>query len=273
MLPPQLAAEAVLDSYYSKRGEESPRLEAARLVNRVRFQGNKMTGFDDVDLAEDILIRSSFDVDDLAEFHLGIDLRVEHLDDLDQLAGAKVFGVAEPRRRRICICERATRYPPLYRTTVMHEVGHVELHTRRCARLLNYAPFAQRRPPEEREADTFMHAALLPEDILLLAIPWVAKRHDLDAKEAILWADTPRGRYQWHEYYFPEIISRLCVSRHLICIKLRQMGVFRQRTVQYHLSRPARPNKWMNAEDHRPLRRAMAEIERGLLVARHSIAS
>ena len=84
MLPPQLAAEAVLDSYYSKRCEESPRLEAARHVNRVRFQGNKMTGFDDVDLAEDILIRSSFDVDDLAEFHLGIDLRVEHLDDLDQ---------------------------------------------------------------------------------------------------------------------------------------------------------------------------------------------
>ena len=264
MLPPQLAAEALLDSYYSARGEQNPRLEAARLVNRVRFQGNRMTGFDDVEFAEDVLIRSSFDVDDLAEFHLGIDLRIERLDDLDQMAGAKVFGVAEPQRRRICICERATRYPPLYRTTVMHEVGHVELHTRRCARLLNYAPFAQRRPPEEWEADTFMHSALLPVDILFLAIVWVAKRHDLNALEARQSADSPRGRFQWQKYYFPEIISRLCVSVHMTSIKLKQMGIFSQETVEYHLSRPARPNRWMNAEDHRPLRRVMAEIERGI---------
>lgn len=265
MLPPQVAAEAVIDSYYFGRREESPRLEAARLVNRVRFQGKKMTGFDDVDLAEDVLIRSSFDVDDLAEFHLGIDLRVEHLDDLDQLAGAKVFGVAEPRRRRICICERATRYKPLYRTTVMHEVGHVELHTRRCARLLNYAPFARRRPPEEWEADTFMHSALLPADILLLAIVWIAKRHDLNALEAIQSANSPRGRFQWQKYYFPAIVSRLCVSVHMTSIKLRQMGIFTRDTVEYHLSQRARPNRWMIAEDHRPLRRLIAEVERGLL--------
>ena len=172
--------------------------------------------------------------------------------------------MAEPRRRRICICERATRYKPLYRTTVLHEVGHVELHTGRCARLLNYAPFARRRPPEEREADTFMHSALLPVDILLLAIVWVATRHDLNALEALQSADSPRGRFQWQKYYFPEIISRLCVSGHMISIKLRQMGIFGQKTVEYHLSH-ARPNRWMNAEDHSPLRRLMGEVERGIL--------
>ena len=74
MSPPQLAAEALLDSYYSARGEESPRIEAHRILNRVGFRGNTLTGLDDLGLIEDVLRRSVFDVDDLAEFHLGIGL-------------------------------------------------------------------------------------------------------------------------------------------------------------------------------------------------------
>src|SRR6185312_14053471 len=70
--------------------------------------------------ALDVLRRGNFDVCDLAENFLGIDLYVGDLRALDEQAGAPVFGLAQPESRTIEICQRAESYEPLFRSTVMH---------------------------------------------------------------------------------------------------------------------------------------------------------
>ena len=162
---------------------------------------------------------------------------------LDAIAGASVFGAANPVAREIRICERAEAYEPLYRATVMHEVAHVRLHQPQHVVDMCYSPQSPRRPRHEKEADEFMHTALLPVPVLNLLVAWVADLRRASIREALLCADTARGRWQWRHLYLPAIINTVCVSRHLLAIKLSTLGVFSRATLKYHLSYAA-PNRW-----------------------------
>ena len=256
----RVTAESVLSSYYWARGEESAVKLADELLSRVFVEKNRWTSPRQADFADQILAKACFDVDDLAENHLGISLHVEPLHHLDRVAGGSVYGFAKPAARAITVCERAEEYEPLYRTTVMHETAHVLLHQapRPCQSM--YAPTSRRRPAHEQEADEFMHAILLPEPILKLACAWVAHLWALDLRDGLRNADAAKGRYQWREYYFPMLMSRLCVSRHLIAVKLKHLGVFSEATLAHHLTYHLE-TRWREQRTYNPLHSAFRSLE------------
>lgn len=111
----------LLAAYYRSRGEPDPAQQAyAWLQAFVARHFNVDHG--SISYAESILDRSTFDVEDLAQNFLGLDLFLDDLSDFDDAAGAKVFGSAEPTSGVIKVDLRAVEYQPLYRLTVMHEV-------------------------------------------------------------------------------------------------------------------------------------------------------
>lgn len=255
----RVTAETTIAAYYASKGEEAPSVCASRLLDCIQVRRHRWISPVHESLTEQILERAYFDVDDLAENFLEIRLHVDRLEELDERAGAKVFGCAQPDKRTITICERTLGYEPLYRTTVMHEVGHVLLHQRPQHRSPNYAPNSRRRPPREREADEFMSSCLLPTPVLLLGLARVANAWGMDITSS---ANTGKGRWQWRKRYFPFLINQLCVSRLLIGVRLRHLGIFTQPTLEYHRTYRL-PNRWLKTDrHHHPPGCAFAELAR-----------
>jgi hypothetical protein len=243
---PTDAANRILEDYFSERGEVCPEEQADSFIPRITMyrQSGVWRSDDLVDTAVKILDESAFDVDDLAENHLGLTISIEPLEDFDTVAGSQVFGVAYPDQREIVICERAEKYLPLYRTCVAHELGHVFLHGHRQSKgALHYSPGSPKRPPEEHEADEFMTALLAPRPVLELAVSLAAHQSGLHLAEVWHYANSGRGWDQWRYCIFPRLIDRLCLSRLLLSIQMRKLGVFTQETVEYHKTY-ALPNRW-----------------------------
>lgn len=192
--------------------------------------------------AESILDRSVIDVEDVVDNFLGFDLFLNDLREFDRVAQAPVFGHTRPLSRTVTVCFRAQAYRPLYRTTVMHEVAHLMLHTEGNAPF-QYAPASKKRPQIEREADQYMALALLPEPILYLAIVLAAHERDAAPTDAFQYANTKRGRWQWRYIYFPYFLNRLCLSRELVAVRMVNRGTFTQETFEYHKTYPI-PNRW-----------------------------
>lgn len=262
----------LLDEYFESKGRESPRAAAERLLSRILVKNHRWTSDVQRDVADAVVRDAHFDVDDVAENFLGLDLSIRPLHQFDDAAGAPVFGFARPASRSIVICDRANEYEPLYRATAMHEMGHAVLHVNPATRALPYSPSSPRRPKHEREADEFMHESLLPIPILRLAISWLADSWSMDLRQAISLANTEKARWQWRHCYFPGMINTLCVSRHLIALKMKHLGVFSAETYRYHLSY-ALPNRWLNKSTSEPLRRPLDRIVSGLLAGHSGYAA
>lgn len=239
----RMVARDLMTDYYKWCRQGAPPTEALDLISVIRLRDNRWQHHNHRKRAEQIFEAARFDVDELAENFLGLTLSVEPMHRLDAIAGATVFGAANPRAGEIRICERAEAYPPLYRTTVMHEVAHVLMHGPQDVQCMNYSPDSPRRPRHEMEADEFMHTTILPVPVLNLVVAWIADLRGASLPEALARANTRRGRWQWRHLYLPAIINTLCVSRHLIAIKLVTLGVFSRATLKYHLSYAA-PNCW-----------------------------
>ncbi len=249
MRNPETAAHRLLDSYSQSAGLVCPVQDARELMDRVTVDSlsNRWLPSRSCDDAESILERACFDVDDVAENHLGIDLAIQPLRHLDNKAGSPVFGCAILPQRRIIICTRTLEYEPLYRTTVMHEVGHIVVHGSAAPAQLNYSPGSRNRPVREREADLFMCMVLLPDPILDLAIAWASTTWELNYRSVTASANNKWGWDVWRRRMFPSLINKLCVSRQMLAYRMRDWGWFNQETVEYHQTY-ALPNRWQ----HRP---------------------
>jgi len=258
MAEPWKEAVELVREYSQHLGHEWPGFSANDLLHRIQIQDGQWSDWSLMSDVDRVLDLACFNVDELLQDYLGVKIIVEDLTELDAYAGSPVFGYAQPGMWAISICPRAKRYLPLYRATVMHELGHLLLHSAAHPRMLAYTPLAPSRPVEEVEADQFMHVALLPRPVLWLASARFAACWRLNLHEVFSNANTLRGRWQWRHRILRQSIDKLAVSRQLICIKLRQMGVFDNETLRYHLSY-ALPNKWKPVED-RPLRRSIERI-------------
>jgi len=267
-----LALDTLRD-YSRSRGREPAFSRADLYVRHLvsLYLANRQRALTDPQIVavEDILREATVDVDELAEIDLKIHLSIEKLTAFDGLAGAKVLGYAVPASRRITICERAERYLPLYRATVLHEVAHVLLHAQRFYRGAAYSPDSPRRPAYEREADAFMHTAILPEAVLFLAVILLSSLHGLEFGQLVSrdFARSVKGRWQWQRLILPGIVSRLCVSTELVAIKLKTLRVFDQDTVDFH-KKHSLPNRWMIPSDRKPMLYAMRALSAELRAMR-----
>lgn len=88
-------AAELLTAYYASREEADPAVQAFAWVRAYVFRGFKI-GADSWDYAESVLDRAAFDVEDIAQNFLGLDLFLDDLSELDAVAGASVFGSADP---------------------------------------------------------------------------------------------------------------------------------------------------------------------------------
>lgn len=262
MIYAEVIAARTMREYFEARGEKWPADEAAEFLEKRRACASAQRGGWVVD-ALAILDRARFDVDDLAENHLGLHLTIESLAHLDSAAGAEVFGLARPRARTITVDPRAEQYEPLYRSTVMHEVAHVLLHGAQ-AQDSRYSPESKMRPPFEREADRFMVATLLPGAILDLAMLTISSIRGLRLGNAIVGANTRHGRYQWRSYYFPFMVDQLAVSREMIGIAMQERGIFSADTAEYHRSHMLE-TRWKKPSTRGPLAREIQRIMDGLV--------
>jgi hypothetical protein len=240
-------AARIAGFYFARRGEATPQVQAESFLSRILISSDgRWRSQDLVDTGSRILAAAIIDVDDLVENHLGISLFVESLGSYDFIAGAPVFGLADPQRYVIKICERAERYQPLYRATVAHELGHIALHGPGLHnRVLTYAPQSKIRPPEEREADQFMIALIAPPSILKLAIALAAHQSELHVADVFRRANATWGRDRWRHAIFPRLIDRMCLSRELLAVQMSKWGFLEQSTLDYHKSYPL-PNRWRN---------------------------
>lgn len=245
MTTPHRAAASILRGYFAERGEEPPNIQAGEFLPRITMSRRGIWRSTDlVDTACRILNAATFDVDDLAENHLGVGLFIEPLHEYDALAGAPVFGLADTDAGEMKICERAERYLPLYRTTVAHELGHLVLHGPGLQnRTLAYSPRSKIRPPEEHEADEFMVALLAPDNVLTLGVALAAHQCDLHLADVLRRANTVWGCDRWRDAIFPALIDRMCLSREFLSVQMRKWGFFSQETVQYHKTYRL-PNRW-----------------------------
>lgn len=242
------AASELMAGYYEARGKGWPAIRADKALRRIPFAEDLPSGQELETEARAVLDDAVFDVDDLAKNHLGIRLDVECLRRLDVIVGGPVYGHAVPEENRICACERTLQYMPLYRTTVMHEVGHVLLHKGAANRTMLYVPSNPDRNRYEREANQFMKVAILPKSIFSLAIAYVCAALSIDREEAVKRANTTKGRYLWQKQLMRPLVNCLCVSREMLGIELLKRKIFSPDTREYHLGY-ALPTAW-----HTPIR-------------------
>lgn len=259
-------AARLLSNYFATKGRLTPEAQASSLIRRVLIGSDNRWQSDTIrETASGVLRSAAFNVDDLAENFLDVDLTISSLRDFDQRAGAKVFGLAYPDEHRIVICDRAEQYPPLYRSTVAHELGHVLLHrSAEPQRQLCYSPLAERRPHEENEVDEFMIALLLPERVLTLAVGVFAEMNGVALQDCLGHAGSARGRWIWRHLLFRRLIEELCLSRQLIAYRMRSVGYFTSETVRYHLSYRL-PNRWRQSTPIQPMSRTMDDVMQQLL--------
>ena len=110
------------------------------------------------------LVQIPLDVEQIAEF-LGLELLYEIMD-------KDMSGYLEFKGGRWVIGVNALHHPSRQRFTVAHEIAHFWLHGDSCSQFRDKT-FARRTgdaDPNEREADAFAAALLMPEDLLREAI-------------------------------------------------------------------------------------------------------
>jgi len=245
----RMAAEALVSDYFAGRGESCPESDAkeiiakVRIVDQVRWFPRKY-----VDDAIAIIRKAAFDIDDLAKNFLGIDVKVAELTKYDSLTGAPVYGLAHPTDWAIHVCRRATDYKPLYRATVAHEIGHLQLHSAVAA----FSPESRKRPPVESEADDFMHNLLAQPNVLQMSVALVSHLYGIRFDQVMGGANLVHGRYLWKTRVLPVLVNNLCVSRQMLCLKFVRMGILNQESYEWHLSY-AMPNVWLAASRSKPL--------------------
>ena len=230
--------------YFAGKGERWPAVEAEELLRQVRVgRDHRWTSSELLGQAGTILARAMFQVDDLIENHLKVSMSYDSLAYLDKSEGTQVYGCAYPQTREVVICERTLRYEPLFRTTAAHELGHVLMHGETQQRCMLYTPQRPASTPEEREANAFMTAIILPDAVLDLAVRYVCGIWGIDTRFAFDAANSARGRWVWREKLFATLINRLCVSREMVSITMKQWGFFDEDTFAYHKSY-ALETKW-----------------------------
>lgn len=109
-----------------------------------------------------------------------------------------------------------------------------------------------------------MHSCILPMPVLLLGIALVAARRGANLQDAILNANSGKGRWQWRHLYFRRLVDTLCVSRELIAVKLRRLRVFTEGTLTYHKSYRL-DNCWLHTAGRPPSWHVFKRIEDSLL--------
>lgn len=225
------AASELLRGYYNENARGDPVADALSLARRLKA-GRPWLSLDDVfGQATGIFQRALIDVDRLIELHCQVKLRIENLSNLDTEAGSEVYGVADTVERSITICERTLNYEPLFRTTALHELGHIRLHSVGTPMTsLAYAPDSRKRSKVEREADAFMAAIALPPPLLALSVMLSARFHEVPVYEPFLFANDEKHRWQWRKYYIPDLIDRMRVSKHLILVALSRFGLINFQT-------------------------------------------
>lgn len=259
MAEPWKEAVELLREYFDHKGFEWPGFSASHLQHRIQTRNGRWMNWSLIPETDSILSQACFDVDDLANNYVGAKIIMEDLTSLDCYSGTPVFGLAQPGTWTISICPRAKRYWPLYRATVMHEIGHLFLHSVVSARMLAYTPFASSHAIEERQANQFMTVGLLPRPVLWLAVARYAESSGINLREVLGCANNVRGHWQWKNRLLRPVIDCLALSRQLICLKLKQMRVFNQDTVNYHLSYQME-TKWTQHEFDQPLRRPIQSL-------------
>lgn len=244
MVRPWKVAGNVMADYFDTKGEQWVAFEASAMLGTIVVgRDNRWVRNERSTEAKRILQRAFFDVDDLAENHLGIRVDFESLEYLDGGVGSSVYGCAYPQDRQMIICTRTLAYPPLYRATVVHEIGHILLHAQSANRCLVYTPDMPGPTPEEQEANQFMHVALLPKSVLHLGIAYICDVWGIDLRLPIASANIERGRYLWKERLFVPLMRMLGVSREMIAIKMARQRCFSQDTLAYHKTY-ALPTPW-----------------------------
>ena len=265
MAYPWKVAEKTMTDYFASKDERWPAVEATEALRQVRTGADhRWTNRQLVDAAQRILARALFPVDDLIENHLEIAVSYESLAYLDKSEGGPVYGCAYPQTREIVICERTLKYEPLFRTTGTHELGHVLMHGETHQRCMLYKPKHPASTPEEREANAFMKAIILPDAVLELAIRYICDAWGIDARLAFRAANGERGRWIWRERLFASLINMLCVSREMISITMKQWGFFTDATAVHHKTY-ALQTKWHTPQPREAIVRPMRRVMRNLL--------
>lgn len=280
MASPRKVAEEAMAGYFARKGEVWPAVEANEILRRVKVgPDHRWTDRQLVDQAASALARAKFPVDDLIENHFKIVVTYQSLAYMDKAENCRVYGCAYPQTREIVICERTLRYEPLLRTTSIHELGHVLMHKKSAKRCLLYTP-QRTSAPEEREANAFMQAVILPESILDLAIRYICHVYGIDSRFAYEAANGTRGRYVWRERLFANLINMLCVSREMISLKMKQRQIFNDDTVEHHKTYALTTNYHTPAPREaiaRPLKRVLSELFQRVVpveaMADHAVAS
>ncbi len=265
MANPWKVAEETMTDYFAGKGARWPALEAEEILRQVRVGPDHCwTDRQLVDRARTTLVRTTFPVDDLVENHLKVAVSYESLAYLDESEGSRVYGCAYPQAREIVICERTLGYEPLFRTTAAHELGHVLMHKETQRRCLLYTPQRPASTREEREANAFMKAIILPNSILELAIRYICNTWGIDTCLAFGATNGVRGRWIWRNRLFAPLINTLCVSREMISITMKKWG-FSEETAAYHKTY-ALQTRWHTPTPReaiiRPLRQVMRDLYR-----------
>lgn len=221
--------------YFARKGERWPAVEAEDLLRQVRVgRDHRWIDRQLLDRAGAILARAVFPVDDLIENHLKVTMSYESLAYLDKSEGSVVYGCAYPQSREVVICERTLKYEPLFRTTAVHELGHVLMHKETQQRCMLYTPHRPASTREEREANAFMKAIILPDPVLELAIQYICGIWGIDTRLAFAATNGARGRWIWRKRLFVSLINALCVSREMISITMKRLRFFSDDTAAYH---------------------------------------
>ncbi len=257
-------AEDTMTKYFASKGEVWPAIEANEILERIRVgPDHRWVHQHLITQAESALARARFPVDDLVENHLKIVVTYQSLAYLDKSEGCRVYGCAYPQTREIVICERTLKYEPLCRTTAAHELGHVLLHRHARQRCLLYTPERPASTPEEREANTFMQAIILPDSILDLGIRYFCHVWGIDTRLVFDAANGLRGRWIWRHRLFAPLIDMLCVSREMTSIKMKEWGYFSDETAKHHKTYVLQ-TRWHTPLPQqslvRPLRKVMAGL-------------
>lgn len=238
---PRTVAIELIGDFFGWQNESTPDQRARDLINRIKIKrGSRWFPEAAVRDGCEILQRAAFDIEVLARDFLGIELKSEDLGRYDSLTGAPVFGLAEPDEWLIQICPRARQYMPLFRATVAHEIGHLQLHSQAAA----FSPQSHRRPAVEYEADAFMNALLAPQAVLVLGVALASHFYSLPFKRVLFNANSESARCAWKRAILPVLVNHLCVSRHLLCVTFVEMGILSRETCQFHLDY-AMPNRWL----------------------------
>lgn len=238
-------AQHMRQQYYAARGVELPEKAARRLRRRIHVRTDGTWRSKPLlDRTLEVLNSANFAVEDVLAL-CGVRIDYDDLRYLDRSEATPVLGCAWPDCRAIQVCYRAVDYEPLFRSTVWHELGHVLMHGKRSERCLLYKPDEQPRSIEEREANAFMHAAMLPGPLIGLGVAYVCHWYRVHPTLAFHSANTLRGRWLWRHCIFRFLIDKLCVSREMLVLHMRNCHAFNRETARYHLSYRLR-NRWQS---------------------------